>query len=379
MLERVTAGGSEARGVAEQLSLLRGCLFPLGGDMSAALGPVERAEEVSVVLRALNPWARAFLASTQEGQWALGRLETEDGVTRGSLSCIAILQSLSLVDNALRNVQSWIDAAAKVDGGSKLMSLFVDMGELDGAGALGQVVISGGKEYMRLPGSSHGILLGKDRVITVDTKALVLRLGIPGSLITRQGVTEHMAGLTQSVTKVAGMAPPPGWEAETEQRLQGGLAPSLSGALPGESTNLGVRLMLLLDAYAEFLRLNHCEEDSLRADVLSMIVGVKKDIAKLSPARVEAAWAAAAIEWCVARWGSCGLCCLGFSRQDYAGPLGPTTGCHGASQCQGLVRQCGSCGRVQPRSEDQPQHQPPHWRRQAGDRYMTRTERGRRM
>ncbi len=136
----------------------------------------------------VNAWGLRFLRSVPQGTTLLSKFESEVGVPAASVSYLALKQGLNGLDQIIKSVNGWIEEAAKADGGIKPVSLFVDMGLLD----VGQVVMSGTKEFIRLPGSDHGVPLGKAKGGTaMDTRAfkLVLRLGIPGSVTSRGSLT----------------------------------------------------------------------------------------------------------------------------------------------------------------------------------------------
>jgi len=315
VLDAVTRGGSEARSVVAQLVTLRGELEPMAEPVFQTTPAEERGSEVGASLARVNAWGLRFLRSVPQGTTLLSKFESEVGVPAATVSYLALRQGLNGLDQIIKSVNGWIEEAAKVDGGIKPVSLFVDMGLLD----VGQVVMSGTKEFIRLPGSDHGVPLGKAKGGTaMDTRALVLRLGIPGSVTSREGVVDHLARQALSVTHLPGHLPPTTWVAETTLRIQCGQVPSLSGALPGNVTMTGHRWQQALDAYAAFVRVNHCDEDGLREELPALVGEAKEELGAHGVTLVDSVWTTAAQEFNVKTVGRLGGVTTAVMAKEYA-------------------------------------------------------------
>ena len=279
VVEVVTAGGSEASSVLGYLEALHTDIQALTAKALANMSGADRDAACQAAMGRLSQWALAFLLGIPQGTQALALLgyrAVERGAGSGAgapaglpvvspVTQVSVIQAASRLNTLVSEVRAWVEAATKggdaLAGGVKVVSLGEDMQSYP----VGTVISKGTKEFIRLPGSSTGVLLGKDGGASEAPVVLVLRLGISSLHVGCRGVQDHLGRQASGIIWAGGVKPEAGWELEVSRALQQGLVPPLMGARVGEG-----RWLTTFNAYVMFVTTSHDEADPLRTDVRAL-------------------------------------------------------------------------------------------------------------
>lgn len=270
----------------------------------------KRAKSAAEVWATAQSGVLAFLRASAGGRDILSRACSDPGKWRPTLTDEQLKMILGRLDRLRQQVEEdWVQAERKRGGaggaggpggagsgdglegsGPRLVPTSIDMTDQP----VGTVMALSKVEYIRLPGSTTGVALGKrdTPVSGLGSKVLlVLRLGLPGSKVDYHGVSLYLA--TAVGDMISAESADVMWKAQVITAVQRGEVPVFTGSLAGTGDGRSERWSSAFKSYRRFLEAHHSILDPLIEDVVGVKDEVLEAVREHGVVLVDTAWTAA--------------------------------------------------------------------------------------